>query len=141
VIDAKEHLMKKTLATAVTAVAALGAVPAGLAHPAAAPKVKVKVDEFRIIARRAVHHGRVTFVVTNAGRVGHEFVVLRTNRVASDLRRGSKASEIGHVAEIASVKPGQTQRLTVTLPAGHYSLICNLPRHYMDGMHADLRAT
>src|SRR5436190_18272201 len=97
---------KAKLAAAVTAVTALGGPAAALAQPAAPSKVKVKVDEFHIATKGAVHHGRVTFVVTNTGKEEHEFVVLRTSRSASGLRSGAKAREAGHVAEIPSLKPG-----------------------------------
>jgi uncharacterized cupredoxin-like copper-binding protein len=43
------------------------------------------------------------------------------------------------VGEVGDVPPGRTERLTVRLEPGHYSLICNFPGHYMGGMHADLR--
>ena len=34
-------------------------------------------------------------------------------------------------------EPGKTGRLTVTLPAGKYVLLCNLPGHFAGGMYAD----
>ena len=45
--------------------------------------------------------------------------------------------EAGNVGEVGSVKPGQQKKLTLTLPKGHYSLICNLPGHYAAGQFAD----
>jgi uncharacterized cupredoxin-like copper-binding protein len=73
------------------------------------------------------------------GRIDtHEFVVLRTDKSAASLLKGSEADETGNVGEIPGVAPGQTKTLTLTLKQGHYALICNLPGHYKAGQHADL---
>ncbi len=80
-----------------------------------------------------VASGRVTFNVSNAGHVQHEFVVLKTSKPASDLLKNGRADETGNVGEIGRVKPGQTKALKLNLAAGHYALICNLPGHYAAG--------
>jgi uncharacterized cupredoxin-like copper-binding protein len=82
---------------------------------------------------------RVTFVVRNAGKMTHEFVVLRTAKAAGRLAApGAKeAPETGAVGEIGEIKPGAVKRLTLTLKKGHYALICNLPGHYSLGQFVD----
>jgi uncharacterized cupredoxin-like copper-binding protein len=81
----------------------------------------------------------VTFTVSNDGSVTHEYVVLRTSRPAAGLQvSGGRASEAGHVGEIGELKVGQTKTLTLDLKPGHYSIICNLPGHYLGGMHTGL---
>ena len=40
------------------------------------------------------------------------------------------------VDEIEDIEGGSSQSLTVNLDAGSYVLICNLPGHYAQGMHA-----
>ena len=74
----------------------------------------------------------------NAGKIGHEFVVLRTAKPAADLLKGSEADETGNVGEIGGIAPGQTKQLSLALKPGHYALSCNLPGHYAAGPHADL---
>jgi Sulfocyanin (SoxE) domain len=37
--------------------------------------------------------------------------------------------------------PGTAGWVTVTLPAGNYELVCNLPNHYVDGMYQELVVT
>ena len=107
---------------------------AALAHASA-----VTLSEFNVAPKpAAVASGAVTFNVSNAGKVEHEFVVLKTSKPASDLLKGGKADEAGNVGEIGSVKPGQTKALKLKLAAGHYALICNLPGHYAAGQYADL---
>jgi uncharacterized cupredoxin-like copper-binding protein len=122
-----------------------GATPAAATAPApaaaapAAPASAVTLSEFNVAPKpAAVAGGPVTFNVSNAGKVEHEFVVVKTSKPASDLLKGGRADETGNVGEIGSVKPGQTKALKVNLAAGHYALICNLPGHYAAGQYADL---
>ena len=99
----------------------------------------MQLSEFNVAPKpAAVASGPVTFNVSNAGKVEHEFVVLKTSKPASDLLKGGRADEAGNVGEIGSVKPGQTKALNLKLAAGHYALICNLPGHYAAGQYADL---
>ena len=111
--------------------------PAAAAAPAHASAVRLA--EFTVAPKpSAVAKGAVTFNVTNAGKIEHEFVVLKTSKPAADLLKGARADEAGNVGEIGSIKPGQTKALKLNLAAGHYALICNLPGHYSAGQHADL---
>jgi uncharacterized cupredoxin-like copper-binding protein len=124
-----------------TASVAAPAVAPAPAATAAAPAhaSAVTLSEFNVAPKpAAVASGGVTFNVSNAGKVEHEFVVLKTSKPASDLLNGGRADEAGNVGEIGSVKPGQTKALKLKLAAGHYALICNLPGHYAAGQYADL---
>jgi len=128
-------------APSVFALALGGAAIGGVVARAqvAAPSVTVTLKEFTIAPSAKVGRaGRVTFRVHNAGTMPHEFVVLRTNKPADALLKGNEASEAGNVGEIPGLAPGATKTLRLTLKAGHYALICNLPGHYKAGQHADL---
>jgi uncharacterized cupredoxin-like copper-binding protein len=82
--------------------------------------------------------GRITFRVHNAGTITHEFVVIKTPTLAADLPvKAGRAVESGNVGETGDLKPGVTKSVAITLPAGHYALICNLPGHYLAGQHTD----
>ncbi len=113
-----------------------GASPAA---GAAGGTVKVTLAEwFLRSASKKTSAGRVRFVVRNAGRLKHEFVVLRTKTRANRLPvRGKKASEKGKVGEIGSIPRGRTKRLSLRVRRGHYALICNLSGHYTAGQRAD----
>ena len=65
-------------------------------------------------------------------------VILRTDKPASALGKGTRVSEAGHVGEVGDLKAGASGSTSVTLAPGHYVVICNLPGHYASGMHADL---
>ena len=84
--------------------------------------------------------GDVTFNVTNdAGQV-HEFVVVKTDLAedALPLVEGDvdeESTEISPVDEIEDIEPGTQPSLSVTLEAGSYVALCNLPGHYRQGMH------
>lgn len=127
--------------TVTSAAAATGAGAAGGSASAATPlahRVGIQLAEFSVrptVTQAAA--GKVTFAVQNSGRLTHEFVVLRTNKPAADLLRGNRADESGNVGETGDLKPGQGKSITLSLPAGHYALICNLPGHYVAGQHTD----
>lgn len=121
--------------TVTTPAAATAPAPA----PAPAHASAVTLSEFNVAPKpTTVAGGPVTFNVSNAGKVEHEFVVLKTSKPASDLLKKGRADETGNVGEIGSVKPGQTKTLKLKLAVGHYALICNLPGHYAAGQYADL---
>ena len=56
---------------------------------------------------------------------------------AGSLLKGSRADETGNVGETGDLAAGASKSLTLSLPAGHYALICNLPGHYKAGQHTD----
>ena len=120
--------------------AGVAAKPAAAAAAPATPArtIGVTLKEFTINPRPGLGRaGTVTFRVRNAGRIKHEFVVLRTTKAADALRKGGKAGEAGNVGEIGDVQPGTSKSLKLDLKPGHYALICNLPGHYLAGQHAD----
>jgi uncharacterized cupredoxin-like copper-binding protein len=122
--------------------AGVGAVsPPASSARVSASTVRVVETEWKITpSPRTVKAGTVTFLVHNTGKVAHEFIVVRTNRPANALRiSAGKAVVRGMVAKLASFKPGGWRGLRVTLRAGRYVLLCNLPRHYRAGMHASFR--
>src|SRR6266508_3928483 len=70
----------------------------------------VQVDEFSVFpGTQGAPKGKVRFVVTNIGKVKHEFVVLKTNKPAGNLLKGQEADETGAVGEIGGVPPGQAR--------------------------------
>ena len=134
-------LDEKTPTRTVTEAAPAGSTGAAAPSttPAVAKSTTAVLKEFTIAPTPAkVASGKVSFSVNNAGKIEHEFVVLRTKKPAADLLKGNEADETGNVGEISSVLPGQTKKLSLNLKAGHYALICNLPGHYKAGQHADL---
>jgi uncharacterized cupredoxin-like copper-binding protein len=85
--------------------------------------------------------GKITFHVTNnATDTVHEFVVVK-----SDLAEGAlpvdadgnvDEDQINHLDEVEDIQPGESQDFTMELQPGNYVLMCNLPDHYKQGMHA-----
>lgn len=113
------------------------AAPKAAATPTSGP-VKVKLTEWAVTPSTTVAKaGKVTFDVTNAGQVPHEMVVIRTDKQAGALGKGQRISEKGSVGEAGDVAAGRTKSVTLKLAPGHYALVCNIPSHYMSGMHTD----
>ncbi len=111
--------------------------PVALSTPAAATAVAIVLKEWSIAAStKSITAGKVTFVVRNAGKMKHEFVVIRSARHHHLLQMtGQQASEVGVKGEIEPFGPGTTKRLTLTLAPGKYVLICNMPGHYKRGQY------
>lgn len=107
------------------------------------PVVLGKPDEYSLVpARTSVAAGKVTFVVTNQGAMMHEMVVVPAPDGAAALKEpDGTASEAGSPGEVADLAAGANGRLTVTLPAGKYVLLCNLPGHFAGGMWANFTVT
>ena len=82
---------------------------------------------------------KTTFIVQNAGKLEHEFVVIRTNKAAGQLAKpGAKETpENGAVGEIGSIPAGKTKTLVLKLKQGHYALICNIEGHWSNGQFVD----
>ena len=110
---------------------------------ASATTVRVQLMEMMVMpSRSAVQSGKVTFVVTNSGKLTHNLVVLKTNLAPSKLpMAGSKAKEVGLVGKTPVFGPKQRQKLTLTMKPGRYLLICNVAGHYPAGMRVGFRVT
>src|SRR5438477_3691389 len=122
------------LATTILAGCSTGAATAKSATVnATLTDMKISLDKTSVPA------GEITFVVKNSGAVIHELVVLQTalaqDKIAMDMDEAGKMDETGNVGETGDVAAGDSKTFTVTLPAGHYVLMCNEIGHYGSGMH------
>ena len=134
--------MKWTIAFALAILAAVGiGTTAASGSSAGSSSVSFRMVEWDILPQTATKTSspKVTFVVRNAGKLTHEFVVLKTAKTAGTLAApgAAEAPETGAAGEIGELKPGAVKRLTLTLKTGHYSLICNLAGHYNNGQFVD----
>jgi uncharacterized cupredoxin-like copper-binding protein len=101
-----------------------------LAHPGggAPPSVGLIAKEFLFDPKDVTARtGEIAFVVKNQGTIEHNLVL--------DAPGGKT------VAQIAIIEPGQTTRVTASLPAGVYTIYCSLPGHRDAGMVATLRVS
>lgn len=86
--------------------------------------------------------GDITFEVTNAGSLAHNFVVFETELPPDQLPvenaqvvESDAVREAGRIDEFAS---GSSESVRLTLDAGPFVLVCNVPGHYQQGMRASL---
>ena len=127
--------MRRILLLLALAVAAV--LVSGVGAATTPTKVTVKLKEFKIIPSvTTVKAGKVTFVVSNVGKINHEMVVVKTIVPPGKLKENAEheVSEKGSVGE-AVVDHGKTGRVTLTLKPGKYQLLCNLPSHYSAGQY------
>ena len=113
-----------------------------LAFAVAADTVNATLTEMHIsVDRASVAAGPITFVVKNNGTVVHEFDVIKTDvpqdKLPADPAQPGKVDETGNVGETGEINPGESQTFTITIPAGHYVIMCNEAGHYAAGMHLD----
>lgn len=98
--------------------------------------------------------GQVSFVVENMGWRTHELVVLPLPGASAAGTRvpgaDGKVDEAGSLGEASAscgegpgegISAGSVGWATITLNPGRYELVCNLPNHYIDGMHQELDVT
>jgi uncharacterized cupredoxin-like copper-binding protein len=91
--------------------------------------------------------GSVTFTIHNDGPSTHEFVVFKTDLApdalptTSDGAVDEEGQGVEAVDEQEDIESGTDETLTVSLDAGSYVVICNLPGHYGQGMHAALEVS
>lgn len=99
----------------------------------------------------SVPSGQVSFIVDNRGWRTHELIILPLTAGAGAGQRtvgaDGKVTEDGALGEASStcgvgagdgITSGSASWVSVTLPAGHYEMVCNIANHYSDGMHQEL---
>ena len=85
----------------------------------------------------------MTLAASNAGPTTHEFEVfsmpadadLDALEVVNDVA-DVDAAGMTVIDEVEDIVAGTSARLDLSLEPGTYAVICNLPDHYAQGMHA-----
>lgn len=125
--------------------AASSAASSAAASGGAGTTVTAALTEFKIdLGATSAPAGAVTFALSNNGTIEHEFVVFQTDLAADKLPLSSDGTEVDEagagltaIDEVEGVAVGAKPTLAVTLPAGHYVVMCNVPAHYTSGMRAE----
>lgn len=114
--------------------------------------VSITLKDYSITANpTSVAAGKVTFTVTNEGEFVHEMLVVKADSPSSlPLKADGSIDEdaLGEAniaGEASDINPSKTAKLTLTLAAGKYLLICNradgMIHHYKEGMVTPLTVT
>jgi uncharacterized cupredoxin-like copper-binding protein len=89
--------------------------------------------------------GPVTFTLTNTGTSKkHEMVVLKSDAAIDSLPvdpATNRVSEDASVGEVGETDPGKTGTVTLDLQPGKYILVCNVEKHYAQGMRVAFTVT
>lgn len=103
--------------------------------------IDVSLTEFKVESTKMdAKAGKVTFNVTNDGKVPHEFIVYQSDEEPGSLPveggkvKEDEASVVDEIEE-EDLQPGDSAELTVDLKPGKYILFCNLPGHYEGGQY------
>ena len=114
----------RVLVTLLAATAALAVVPIASSKQTetSSTVVRVTATEFHFtLTKTKVPHGLVVFVVTNKGKLSHDFKI------------GTKKTPL--------LAPGKSSTIRVTLPAGGKKYLCTVAGHAAAGMKGTLRIT
>jgi uncharacterized cupredoxin-like copper-binding protein len=140
-----DRLLKR-LSVVTAAVALLGAVGCSSSSSSSSAGssdtggVSATEKDFSIdLATSSAPAGSVTFNISNEGPSAHEFVIIKTDDAPDALPVKDNTVEedkIDVVDEAEDIAPSTTATLTTDLEAGSYVIICNIPAHYEQGMHA-----
>jgi uncharacterized cupredoxin-like copper-binding protein len=118
-----KRIVSLVAVVAVAAAALFAVVAYGSRSSADATTVKVAAkDTLRFtLSRKSAPHGKVTFKVTNKGRIRHDFKIA-----------GKKTKLLKH---------NQTATLTVTLKKGKHKYVCTVDAHAAAGMRGTFKST
>lgn len=102
--------------------------------------IGLQEDDWAVTANPAtVPAGDLTLSVENQGSLIHNLRVIRTDLDADQLPIGSDGFTVDEenlnvVLSVADLRAGESEETGVTLEAGGYVLLCNIPGHYDSGM-------
>ncbi len=98
-----------------------------------------------VLDRSTLKAGLVTFKAVNASKtLTHEIIIVddKGAKLPFDTKQDRiderKVRALGEVSDLA---PGKTGEVTLNLGPGKYTVLCNEPGHYKDGMVATLNIT
>ena len=112
---------------------------------AAVHRIEVKLNDSLKMdpSEMSVKAGQaVTFVVTNAGAIDHEFY-LGDEGMQAEQEQMMQSGQMAHdTAQSISLKPGETRELTYTFDTvGQTIAGCHVSGHYAAGMKATITVT
>lgn len=88
-------------------------------------RIAITLDDYFISPQEVrAHAGRITFAVTNRGRVGHNLRV-----------RGRDGKER---VQVTTLLPGDSATESADLPRGDYTMVCTVANHEELGMSGRL---
>ena len=108
-----------------------------------AATINVTLKEFAITVSGAASPGPITFHVTNAGTMIHEFDIYKSSLAIDKLPVNASqqvdegSPDVETIEASLPIPTGSTADITATLKAGDYYLVCNQPGHFQMGMRLD----
>lgn len=99
-------------------------------------------DDGITLSETSVTAGELRFEGVNQGSLIHEFEVFGVPEgvdadalpLDGDTARADELLEV--IDEVEDIAPGTSAGLSLDLEPGTYAVMCNLPGHYANGMHA-----
>jgi uncharacterized cupredoxin-like copper-binding protein len=125
----------------------VGLVVAACSSGAEADMTVTLRDDGVALSTDSLAAGEVTIEGVNEGTETHEFEVFSVPEgvdanalpLDGDTARADEMLEV--IDEVEDIAPGTSASLNLSLDAGPYAVLCNLPGHYANGMHATFTVT
>ena len=112
----------------------------------ASTRMTVTLSEFSVLPEvREVPAGDVTFDVVNTGEDNHELVIIKSDLDEKALPPSSVKGEVDEnaagevIGSFEEIQPATAANGTLVLGPGRYILLCNLTKHYQNGMVTTLQ--
>ena len=123
------------------ALVGLGLVAAACAGGGDADVIVTLRDDGITLSQESAAAGELRFDGVNQGSLTHEIEVLAVpegvDANALPLEDGVAATDALELKDEAEdIAPGTSASLSLDLAPGTYAVMCNLPGHYANGMHA-----
>jgi uncharacterized cupredoxin-like copper-binding protein len=111
--------------------------------------VNTELGEYYIkLSQTSVPTGKVTFAVTNAGKMEHELIIIQTDLAADKLPMGREGDptrvdedKLTVSGEVEDIAPSRYKSGTFDLAPGKYLLICNKAGHFVAGQWIAFKVT
>jgi uncharacterized cupredoxin-like copper-binding protein len=131
---------------ALLAVVSWAAISTHAVSAQSSTRMTLTLSEFSIVSEAPeAPAGEVTFDVVNTGEDVHEVIVFKSDLDTAALPPSSIRGEVDeaaigeYIGGFEDVQPGQLASGLLVLGPGRYILLCNLTRHYEQGMVATLQ--
>jgi uncharacterized cupredoxin-like copper-binding protein len=134
---------------ALSALLAVGSWIALSTHAASAQastRMAVTLSEFSIMGEVAeVPAGEVVFDVVNTGEDAHELILFKSDMDTKALPPSAVKGEVDegaigeYIGGFEDIQPGTLASGSLILGPGRYILLCNLTKHYENGMVSTLQ--
>jgi uncharacterized cupredoxin-like copper-binding protein len=105
------------------------------------------LTEWKVAMVPTMRAGAFIFAITNSGTIPHELLIFESKLEPSAYPTQSsggineEGAGVALVSDGENIDPGGSQPRKITLKAGKYLFVCNIPGHFQQGMYTVVTLT